>query len=122
MESFKQAMSFLLFATAGYLLWVYAGLIKLENLLDPVFGLSAVAVAGWIYGRWCLPHRTQRARVIGGVTAVAQFLEPVPLGGSQPRRAAGQHALPQDRRTSRQRRPAARAPSASSGLSPTCQA
>jgi thiol:disulfide interchange protein DsbD len=71
MESFKQAMSFLLFATAGYLLWVYAGLIKLENLLDPVFGLSAVAVAGWIYGRWCLPHRTQRARVIGGVTAVA---------------------------------------------------
>ena len=59
---------------------------------------------------------------IAGVTAVAQFLQPVPLRWPQPRRAASQHALPQDRRTSRQRRPAARAPSASSGLSPTCQA
>ncbi len=62
MESFKQAMSFLLFATAGYLLWVYAGQIGLENLLGPVFGLSAVAVAAWIHGRWNLPHRTRQAR------------------------------------------------------------
>ena len=62
MESFKQAMSFLLFATAGYLLWVYAGQIGLDNLLDPVFGLSAIAVAAWIYGRWNLPH-PQRPRV-----------------------------------------------------------
>ncbi len=62
MESFKQAMSFLLFATAGYLLWVYAGQIGLENLLGPVFGLSAIAVAAWIHGRWNLPHRTRQAR------------------------------------------------------------
>jgi thiol:disulfide interchange protein DsbD len=64
MESFKQAMSFLLFATAGYLLWVYAGQIGLENLLGPIFGLSAIAVAAWIYGRWNLPHREQRTRFI----------------------------------------------------------
>jgi thiol:disulfide interchange protein len=56
MESFKQAMSFLLFATAGYLLWVYAGQIGLDNLLGPIFGLSSIAVAAWIYGRWNLPH------------------------------------------------------------------
>jgi thiol:disulfide interchange protein DsbD len=67
MESFKQAMSFLLFATAGVLLWVYAGQIGLENLLGPIFGLSAIAVGAWIYGRWHLPHRSRRARV----TAVA---------------------------------------------------
>jgi thiol:disulfide interchange protein len=62
MESFKQAMSFLLFATAGYLLWVYAGQIGLENLLGPIFGLSAIAIAAWIYGRWNLPHRPQHTR------------------------------------------------------------
>ena len=65
MESFKQAMSFFLFATAGYLLWVYAGQIGLDNLLGPVFGLTSIAVAAWIYGRWNLPHRPQRTRRIG---------------------------------------------------------
>ena len=62
MESFRQAMSFLLFATAGYLLWVYAGLIDLDNLPGPIFGLGAIAVAAWIHGRWNLPHRTRRTR------------------------------------------------------------
>lgn len=71
MESFKQAMSFLLFATAGYLLWVYAGQINLENLLGPIFGLSTIAIAAWIYGRWCLPHRKQNVRVIGIVLTLA---------------------------------------------------
>ena len=64
MESFKQAMSFFLFATAGYLLWVYAGQIGLDNLLGPVFGLSGIAVAAWIHGRWNLPHRPRRTRFI----------------------------------------------------------
>jgi thiol:disulfide interchange protein/DsbC/DsbD-like thiol-disulfide interchange protein len=63
MESFKQAMSFLLFATAGYLLWVYAGLIDLENLLGPIFGLSAIGIAAWIHGRWNLPHRNRGTRM-----------------------------------------------------------
>jgi thiol:disulfide interchange protein DsbD len=63
MESFKQAMSFLLFATAGYLLWVYAGQIDLDNLLGPIFGLSAIAVACWIHGRWNLPHRGKGTRL-----------------------------------------------------------
>ena len=62
MESFKQAMSFLLFATAGYLLWVYAGLIGLEHVLAPIFGLSAIAVAAWIHGRWNLPYRARGVR------------------------------------------------------------
>ena len=78
MESFKQAMSFLLFATAGYLLWVYAGQIGLENLLGPIFGLSAIAIAAWVYGRWNLPHRPARTRWIAMILtllfAVAGFL------------------------------------------------
>jgi len=79
MESFKQAMAFLLFATTGYLLWVYTGQIGLEHMLGPVFGLSLAGLGAWIYGRWSLPHRSKRARVtatllalvftIGGVVA-----------------------------------------------------
>ncbi|MES2983041.1 MAG: thioredoxin family protein [Verrucomicrobiota bacterium] len=63
MESFKQAMSFLLFGTAGYLLWVYSGLIGQEYLLSPIFGLCLIAIAGWVYGRWHLPHRSKKARI-----------------------------------------------------------
>lgn len=64
MESFKQAMSFLLFGTAGYLLWVYSGLIGQEYLLSPIIGLCLIAIAAWIYGRWFLPHRMKRTRII----------------------------------------------------------
>ena len=71
MESFKQAMSFLLFATTGYLLWVYAGQIGLENLLGPIFGLSAIAIAAWIYGRWFLPHRPRSSRVTALILTAA---------------------------------------------------
>jgi thiol:disulfide interchange protein len=62
MESFKQAMAFFLFATAGYLLWVYTGQIGLENMLGPIFGLSAIAIATWILGRWNLPYREKSVR------------------------------------------------------------
>ncbi|MBC7979334.1 MAG: thioredoxin family protein [Armatimonadetes bacterium] len=62
MESFKQAMSFLLFATAGFLLWVYSGLIGQEYLLAPIFGLSLIAAAAWIYGRWYLPYKPRGTR------------------------------------------------------------
>lgn len=70
MESFKQAMSFPLFATAGYLLWVYAGQIGLENLLSPIIGLTMVAIAAWIHGRWNLPHKSRRCRTVAGISAI----------------------------------------------------
>lgn len=71
MESFKQGMSFLLFATAGYLLWVYGGIIDFDNLLGPIFGLSSIAVAAWIYGRWNLPHRQQSTRIVATILCLA---------------------------------------------------
>lgn len=69
MESFKQAMSFPLFATAGYLLWVYAGQIGLENLLLPIIGLTMVAIAAWIHGRWNLPHKSRGCRTVAVISA-----------------------------------------------------
>ncbi len=71
MESFKQAMSFLLFATAGFLLWVYTGQIGLENMLNVVIGLTAVAIAAWVFGRWHSPVRSRRTRTIAIATCVA---------------------------------------------------
>lgn len=70
MESFKQAMSFLLFATAGYLLWVYGGIIDFDNLLNPIFGLSCIAIACWIHGRWNLPYKTRAVRMTALVLAL----------------------------------------------------
>lgn len=66
MESFKQAMSFLLFGTAGFLLWVYIDLVDMQEMTwpYPVFGLTLIALAAWIHGRWNLPSRSKRARGI----------------------------------------------------------
>ncbi|RYD60265.1 MAG: DUF255 domain-containing protein, partial [Verrucomicrobiaceae bacterium] len=64
MESFKQAMAFLLFATAGYLLWVYVGQIELDNMLNVIFGLTAIAIAAWIFGRWHSPFRSRNTRTV----------------------------------------------------------
>lgn len=71
MESFKQAMSFLLFATAAYLLWIYSALIGAENVLATLFGLTLVAAAAWIYGRWHLPHKTKKTRAAAMAITIA---------------------------------------------------
>jgi thiol:disulfide interchange protein DsbD len=48
----------------------------LENLLAPLLGLSAIAVAAWIHGRWNLPHAKRSKRL----TALA-FTLVFALGG-----------------------------------------
>jgi thiol:disulfide interchange protein len=52
METFKQLMAFPLYATVGYLLWVLAGQVEENGLLDVFFGLVLVAMGAWIYGRF----------------------------------------------------------------------
>ena len=70
METFKQGMSFLLFATTGYLLWVYTGLIDFDYMLRPIFGLTAVALACWIYGRWNTYAKPRRTRITASLAAL----------------------------------------------------
>lgn len=57
MESFKQGLSFLLFGTVGFLLWVLTGMEQGQPLLFSMLGLVLIAMGCWIYGRWCLPHK-----------------------------------------------------------------
>ncbi|MCB1228066.1 MAG: thioredoxin family protein [Verrucomicrobiales bacterium] len=74
MESFKQGMAFLLFATAAYLIWTLDGMVDEFALRGLLLGLVLIALGCWIYGRWCLPHRTTKARTLGLITALAAFL------------------------------------------------
>lgn len=70
MESFKQGMSFLLFATAGYLLWIYVAQTGMDAMLSIIIGLSMIAMALWIYGRWNLPHRKVKTRMTARILTV----------------------------------------------------
>ena len=69
MESFRQLMAFPLFATVGYLLWVLAGQLDEFGLLCAIFALVAIAMAAWIYGRWTVPGRKPKVRILGRVGA-----------------------------------------------------
>lgn len=70
MESFKQGMSFLLFGTVAFLAWVLTGMVEGQPMLFLLFGLVLVALGCWIYGRWCLPYKAVRTRVIAAVLAL----------------------------------------------------
>ena len=64
MESFKQAMAFLLYATVGYLMWVLVGQLTDGEQLYAVFGLVFIATACWIYGRWFLNYSYKYRKVM----------------------------------------------------------
>jgi len=62
METFRQAMAFPLYATVAWLAWVLAALVDGPALLALLVGLSVIAMAAWIYGRWTGPARSNRVR------------------------------------------------------------
>src|SRR5690606_27385992 len=69
METFKQAMAFPLYATVGYLAWVLAGQTTEGGFLNAIFGLTLVAFAVWLYGRYAAPGSKplrMRIGVLGG--------------------------------------------------------
>lgn len=74
METFKQAMAFPLYATVGFLLWVLAGQTSENGLLMALLGLTVVAMATWLYGRYSAPGGSvarMRFGLIGGVVLMA---------------------------------------------------
>jgi thiol:disulfide interchange protein DsbD len=76
METFKQAMAFPLYATVGYLVWVLAGQLGDNDtaLLSILLGLTLIAFATWLYGRYATFGATPtRARIglLGGLLALA---------------------------------------------------
>ncbi len=73
METFKQFMAFLLYATVAYLVWILAALVSEGRFLNILFGLVAVALACWVYGRY-VSHSTKRGRVMFGRAATVGLL------------------------------------------------
>ncbi len=70
METFKQAMAFLLYGTVAWLVWVIAAQVSENGLLMMLFGLTAIAMGVWLYGRYSRPDaRPQRPKfaLIGGL-------------------------------------------------------
>lgn len=97
MESFKQGMSFLLFATAAIFLWVYSAQVfdlnEGQKGLWVMLGLSAVATAAWIYGRWNQPVRSasvrMRAKILAALLCTGGILLAWPWPAGQPQADAG---------------------------------
>ena len=79
METFKQFMAFPLYATAGYLLFVLAAQVG-DGLLNTILGLTLVAMAVWVLGRWAIIVRTVRVRRMAQLAALALFVAGVALG------------------------------------------
>lgn len=76
MESFKQFMSFLLYATVAFLLWVLAAQLSEQAgyppfaLLNVLLAMVAVAMGLWIYGRWGALHRPRKSRRMANFLAI----------------------------------------------------
>ena len=80
METFKQAMSFLLYATVAYLVWVLEGQLEEKGFLTALFALVVIGLAGWIYGRWTAPVRKGGVRLAGTICALVLFLSGLGMG------------------------------------------
>lgn len=62
MESFKQAMAFLLYGAAIFLVWVLEGQVDESTFLRILFSLVLISLAAWIYGRWTRPGQDTPVR------------------------------------------------------------
>lgn len=80
MESFKQGMSFLLFGTVAFLVWVLTAMIEGQDLLFTLLGMVVLALGCWIYGRWSLPHKPARTRLIAVVLALLSVAGGLAMG------------------------------------------
>ncbi|MFT3829830.1 MAG: protein-disulfide reductase DsbD family protein [Opitutaceae bacterium] len=84
METFKQFMAFPLYATAGYLVYVLAGQVG-DGLLEVVLGLTLIAMAAWVLGRWTPPVRAPRVRWMARTVALALLAGGIALGLPRPK-------------------------------------
>ncbi len=85
MESLKQGLSFLLFAAAAWMLYVYLAFWPETESTATMWVYMALVVfcsAFWVYGRWCLPFRPLRTRIIALI--IALLLAGIGFWGARP--------------------------------------
>ncbi|MGB0743240.1 MAG: protein-disulfide reductase DsbD family protein [Opitutales bacterium] len=74
MESFKQAMGFLLMAALVFLVYLLGQLAGLASITVMLVVLLIAAIAAWIYGRWAAPVRSARSRGIARLLTLSLLL------------------------------------------------
>ncbi|MFN0118165.1 MAG: protein-disulfide reductase DsbD family protein [Elusimicrobiota bacterium] len=70
METFKNIMGFLLFATVTWLFWVLSLQTTSEALAWVFLGLFLLSLSTWIYGKYTLPHKSPTTRWIAIILAL----------------------------------------------------
>jgi thiol:disulfide interchange protein DsbD len=60
METFKHGMAFLLYGTAGLMVWILAGQLDADGLLSALLALTGLAFALWLYGHATAPAAKPR--------------------------------------------------------------
>jgi thiol:disulfide interchange protein DsbD len=71
METLKQLMAFLLFASVIWLLWVLGQQVGMNQLALILFGLLMLGFAGWIMGRW---SGSRAAQIAASLLALATVI------------------------------------------------
>jgi thiol:disulfide interchange protein len=74
MVTFKELMGFFMLATVLWLVWVFGAETNSLALFLLLAGFFLLALGGWVYGKWAMPHRKRTTRSIGLVIALASFL------------------------------------------------
>ncbi|WP_269542350.1 protein-disulfide reductase DsbD family protein [Cerasicoccus fimbriatus] len=77
METFKQGMAFLLYATVAALVWVLADQVEAYTLLTVLFGLVLAAMGCWVYGRWGTLLKSKGVRTTATIVALALIIGPM---------------------------------------------
>ncbi|MDB4473925.1 protein-disulfide reductase DsbD family protein [Opitutaceae bacterium] len=80
METFKQVMAFPLYATVGALVWVLVGQTSEGGSLNAILGLTVIAMAVWLYGRYAKFGAKPASRRIGIWGGLAILIAGTALG------------------------------------------
>ncbi|WP_309381780.1 protein-disulfide reductase DsbD family protein [Cerasicoccus frondis] len=83
METFKQGMAFLLYATVAALVWVLADQVEPYTLLAVLFGLVLAAMGCWIFGRWGTLLKSKAVRWTATAAALLLICGPLAFAWSK---------------------------------------
>lgn len=70
METFKQVMSFPMFATCIWLIWLMGAHVGMDGLIEVLGGLLIVSIGAWVYGRWATPIKIVGTRRMATLIAL----------------------------------------------------
>jgi len=70
METFKQVMSFPMFATCIWLIWLMGAHVGMDGLIEVLGGLLIVSIGAWVYGRWATPIKSVGTRRMATLIAL----------------------------------------------------